>query len=170
MLYLLFYLVGIAAAVLSPLSSIKEALVVLEPITLTALVASLLVPFAGFARTEKWQKFALQYAIVPLFGVYTVIMWHTHGIVGLLLLACVSLVHAGYWMSPIHSRQYRLEQFKLGFAGRMPAIAEFVAVLNSQGRSDQADAIVSEFLKGKIADGAQFIKVLCELNLENGDL
>src|SRR3989344_253809 len=97
--YIVFFVLGLVAAIFTPVNSIQQSLAVLEPITLTALVASLLVPFAGFARNERWQKFCLQYALVPLFGVYTVIMWHTHGIVGLLLLACVSLVHAGYWMS-----------------------------------------------------------------------
>lgn len=73
--YLLFYGLGVITGPLSPVGAAKEALAVLEPIILTALFASLLVPFAGFSRTEKWQKFTLQYALIPLFGMYTVVLW-----------------------------------------------------------------------------------------------
>jgi hypothetical protein len=144
---MLFYVVGIFVAILSPLDSIK-ALAVLEPITLTALVASLLVPFAGFARTEKWQKFALQYAIVPLFGVYTVVLWHTLGMIGLLLLACPTLVHAGYWMSSIHSRAYRMELFRM-LPDKPVATVQKVARLCAEGRSEEADKIIREILSQK---------------------
>ena len=52
--YLVFYIFGIIAALISPLRVIEEGLSVLGPITLTALFASLLVPFAAFSQKEKW--------------------------------------------------------------------------------------------------------------------
>lgn len=142
MWYLLFYVIGVIAGILSPVDSMKESLAVLEPITLTALFASLLVPFAGFARNERWQKFVLQYGLIPLFGMYTVVLWQKSSIVGLVLLVCASGVHAAYWMSSIHSRNYRLEQFRLGFAQDMPQTARIVALLNARGLSHLADGLI----------------------------
>jgi hypothetical protein len=152
MWYLLFYLIGLGIGVATPLESIRQSLTLLEPITLTALVASLLVPFAGFASNERWQKFTLQYALVPLFGIYTAVLWRSSSVVGLVLLVCAASVHAGYWMSGIHSRAYRLEQFKFAFARRLTEISRLVAMLNGQGRSEEADAIVSCILKNKPVD------------------
>lgn len=145
--YIMFYVLGFIVALFSPVASVQEALVVIEPITLTALVASLLVPFAGFASNERWQKFVLQFAIVPLFGVYTVVLWRESSLVGIVLLVCASSVHAGYWMSGIHSRQYRLEQFCLEFSASMPQTTKLIAFLNGSGKSEQADAIVTEILR-----------------------
>jgi hypothetical protein len=156
--YLLFYVLGIAAAILSPYNSIKESLEILAPITLTALFASLLVPFAGFAKNERWYKFVLQYALIPLFGMYTVVLWQKSSVVGIVLLVCASGVHAAYWMSSIHSRNYRLEQFRLGFAHRMPATAQIIAMLNGQGRSHQADILVSCVLNGEGLPGWGLIR------------
>lgn len=146
MFYVLFYVLGVLVAVLTPVESIRTSLAVLEPITLTALVASLLVPFAGFAQNERWQKFCLQYALVPLFGMYTVLLWEQSSFTGMVLLFCATSVHAGYWTSGIHSRNYRLEQFRLGFAPSLPAMAKMIAMLNGQGKSAQADEIVSQIL------------------------
>ncbi|MDP9248931.1 MAG: hypothetical protein M3M85_00235 [bacterium] len=158
--YAFFYVLGIAAAVLSPSSSIKESLEILGPVTLTALFASLLVPFAGFAKNERWQKFVLQYALIPLFGMYTVVLWEKSSIMGMFLLFCASGVHAGYWMSGIHSRAYRLEQFRLGFAPNMPVTARLIAMLNGQGRSNESDMIVSSILNGKQINWAEIVQIL----------
>ncbi len=166
--YVLFYLLGLTAAVLSPIGSVKDALIVLEPVTLTALVASLLVPFAGFASTERWQKFVLKYAIVPLFGVYTVILWDSSSLVGIFLLLCATSVHIGYWKSSIHSRQYRLEQFRNGFASSMPFTIQLVSMLNGQGRSHDADKIVSANLNYKQIDFQWLSGIL--LDIGNSDL
>ncbi len=104
MLYLLFYAIGMVVATVSSPESTKESLTVLGPVILTALIASFLVPFAGFGSNEGWQKLALQYGLVPVFGVYTIVLFRTGGLIGLVLLVCASIVHAGYWMSSIHSR------------------------------------------------------------------
>ena len=148
MYYTLFYSLGIVIALLSSPDSVKEGLVVLGPITLTALVASFLVPFAGFARNERWQKFALQYAIVPLFGIYTVVLWHTGGVVGLLLLACASIVHAGYWMSSIHSRAYRMELFRM-LPDKPESIVREVTSLCASGHPEKADEIIRTMLTNR---------------------
>ena len=150
--YALFYVVGVVAGVLSPTQSMLTALNVLEPITLTALVASLLVPFAGFGSNERWQKFCLQYAIVPLFGIYTIVLWRTYMVVGLMLLVCASIVHAAYWMSSIHSREYRLRQFQLGFADYMPHKARLIAALNAVGRPEEADQIIKLIFQNSLAE------------------
>lgn len=165
MFYLLFYVVGIVVAMLSSPDSTKTALEIISPITLTALFASLLVPFAGFDRnTEKWQKFALKYGLVPLFGVYTVVLWQKFSVSGMLLLVAASGVHWGYWQSSIHSRAYRLEQFRLGFAARMPGFAQLIAMLNGQGRSSEADEIVTRILSGKELDQEKIKNILREFD------
>ena len=157
--YILFYLFGIAAALISPLNIIEEGLAVLGPITLTALFASLLVPFAAFSEKEKWQKFCMQYVLTSLFGMYTVVLKEKGAATGFILFACAAVVHIAYWMSSIHSRQYRLEQFKLGFAPEMPATARLVAKLNGQGRSNCADDIIKGLLCGKPLGGTELANV-----------
>ena len=148
MWYLIFYAIGLMAGVVSPAEQMAKSLAILEPITLTALVASLLVPFAGFAASERWQRFALQYAIIPLFGMYSVVLWRESSVVGLILLVSATAVHAGYWTSGIHSRGYRLEQFKLGFADHWPDHARIIAILNAEGRSEAADDVVKSVISG----------------------
>src|SRR3989338_9464556 len=137
--YILFYLFGIAAALISPLNIIEEGLAVLGPITLTALFASLLVPFAAFSEKEKWQKFCMQYVLTALFGMYTVVLREKGAATGFILFACAASVHVSYWMSSIHSRRYRLEQFRLGFEHEMRVTARLVAMLNGQGKSHERD-------------------------------
>lgn len=174
--YALFYFVGIVAGILSPVDSMKESLAVLEPITLTALIASLLVPFAGFAGNEKWQKFVLQYGLIPLFGMYTVVLWQKSSVVGMALLVFASGVHVAYWMSGIHSRNYRLEQFRIGFARDMPHTVRLIATLNGNGQSHLADVLVKAvlansgvdfvifrpFLNGKIGDASRAFVAISE--------
>jgi len=147
--YLLFFILGITVAVMSPLNATKETLLLIEAVTLSALIASFLVPFAAFAKNEQWQQFALQYAAVPLFGVWTVIAWKNSSTIGLFVLICASAVHFGFWMSGIHSRAYRFDQFKLGFARDMPTTSRVIAMLNGQRRSHESDRIVSAILAGR---------------------
>ena len=150
--YLVFYIFGIIAALISPLRVIEEGLSVLGPITLTALFASLLVPFAAFSQKEKWQKFCMQYVLTSLFGMYTVVLKEKGAATGFILFACAAVVHIAYWMSSIHSRQYRLEQFRLGFANEMPATARLIAMLNGLGRSEQSDTIICHLIRGTLMD------------------
>jgi hypothetical protein len=150
--YLAWYLAGVAIGVASPKPQLIESLSILGPITLTALFASLLVPFAGLSANERVQKFALQFAIVPLFGLYTVLLWHTAAIGGIALFVSAAGVHVSYWTTSFHSRQYRLEQCKLGFS-HLPALAMLVARLNGSGLSHIADqAIAIPLLAGKPID------------------
>ena len=149
--YLVWYIVGIGVAVASPKPALIESLGILGPITLTALFASLLVPFAGLSASERVQKFALQFAIVPLFGLYTVILWHTAAIGGIALFIMAAGVHVSYWTTSYHSRQYRLSQFQL-IAVKMPNMTLLIAILNSNACSHQADSIIQNLLKGKVPD------------------
>lgn len=149
MWYALFYLVGLLSAYFSPQGEIERILTLIEPITITALVASLLVPFAGFAKTERWQKWAVQYGMVPIFGVYTVHVWQTASILGFVMLATATIVHAGYWLSSLHSRTYRLKMFELGFAREMPITARLIARLNGAGNAHVADTLIQAILQGK---------------------
>ncbi|KKU22066.1 MAG: hypothetical protein UX31_C0007G0052 [Candidatus Nomurabacteria bacterium GW2011_GWA1_46_11] len=146
MWYLLFYAIGIAIGLISPRNSMEDSLIAIGPITITAFVASLLVPFAAFASTERWQKFALQYAPIPLIGVCSVVVWITSGPAGVLVLAWATVVHAAYWTSGIHSRAYRLDQFRIGFAPDMPHTARLVAMLNGNGQAHLADVLVKALL------------------------
>ena len=54
--YIGLYAIGIVASVISPIEQIEKTIGLIAPITLTALIASLLVPFAGFSDPEKAQK------------------------------------------------------------------------------------------------------------------
>ncbi len=153
--YLIFYVLGIAIGVVSDKGALIESLNILGPITLTALFASLLVPFAGLSAEEKVQKFALQFAIVPLFGLYTVLLWHSSAIGGLALFVMAAGVHVSYWTTSYHSRQYRLSQFQL-VANTIPNLTQLIAVLNANGSSHQADAIIQALLKGERPEFEKF--------------
>ena len=147
--YVALYVVGLVVAAKSPAQDMERILVLVSPIAITALVASLLVPFAAFAKTEWLQKWLIQYSIVPLFGAYTVLAWHMGSLVGVVILAGASAVHGGYWLASLHSRMYRVEQFKLGFANELPATAQLIARLNGTGNSHLADAIIRAILEGE---------------------
>lgn len=149
--YLVWYLVGIVVAALSPKPALIESLNILGPITLTALFASLLVPFAGLSANEKVQKWALQFAIVPLFGLYTVILWYTAAIGGIALFLMAAGVHVSYWTTSFHSREYRLNQFRL-VCSEAPNLTRLIAVLNANGRSHEADALVQAYMRGECPD------------------
>lgn len=147
--YIALYVVGVIAAILSPQKAVEEILTFVQPIALTALVASLLVPFAAFSKTEWWQKWLVQYAIIPLFGMYTVLVWRMGTVVGVVILLGAAAVHVGYWMSSLHSRGYRLKMFEFGFARDMPATSRLIARLNGTGNSHIADEIVQAILRGE---------------------
>ncbi len=144
--YVLLYLLGVVIGVVSPAESMKDSLSTLGAITLTALVASLLVPFAGFSQNERLQRFVMQYGIVPLFGLYSVLLYRGSSVAGVILFICAASVHFSYWTSGMHSRAYRLEQFRLGFASDMPKMARVIAVLNGQGLSNVADIAIKALL------------------------
>ena len=152
--YLLLYALGITVAYLSPTERMIEALNILGPITLTALFASLLVPFAGLSANEKVQKFCLQYAIVPLFGLYTVLLWHKANVGGIVLFFSAAGVHVSYWTTGYHSRQYRLEQFRtLASAASLRYLPVLVSLLNGRNLSHVADgAIIAPILQSREID------------------
>lgn len=158
--YLAWYIVGVIVAVISPKKELIESLNILGPITLTALFASLLVPFAGLSANERVQKFALQFAIVPLFGLYTVILWHIAAFGGIVLFVMAAGVHVSYWTTSFHSRNYRLDQCKLAFS-HLQSLAILVARLNGSGLSHVADEdIVSPLLQGRTIDLTRTTRLL----------
>jgi hypothetical protein len=155
--YSLFYGLGALTGYYSAPDSMTQSLNILAPVTLTALVASLLVPFAGFSSDEWKQKFIMQYGIVPLFGMYTVALLRTstawnHRLIGLLLFVCASSVHFAYWTSGLHSRAYRFKQFAFGFGQQLPKTRQLIASLNGRGFSQIADAIIRAILEGRDVD------------------
>ena len=91
---------------------------------------------------------------MPLFGLYTVLLWHTSAIGGIALFVMAAGVHVSYWTTSYHSRQYRLSQFQLIAIG-MPRTTELIAILNANSCSHQADAIIQDLLKGKVPDFSQ---------------
>ena len=147
--YIGLYAIVIVASVISPIEQIEKTIGLIAPITLTALIASLLVPFAGFSDPEKAQKWAVQYGIVPLFGCYTVLAWHYASFIGFLLLAGATAVHLGYWTSSMHSRSYRLKMFDLAFGRTMPGLSQLVALLHIVGKAHIADKIVTSLIKSR---------------------
>ena len=166
MWYFLMYLLGIVLSLLTPEDTIQNTLVVIEPLITVALVATLLVPFAGFSREERWQKWCLQYCALPLFGVYTVNLGRTFSFAGLALLVSIMLVHAAYWMSSLHSRAYRFHQFETGFAEEMPHTARLIARLNGTGNNSTADRVIIALLQGTSLNEWNFPITLSPKQLE----
>lgn len=161
LIYVMLYLAALGFGVVVPIFSVNNSVidsVAASAATITALFASLLVPFAAFAESEKWNKKVLLYAPVILLGFYMGTFLHNHNYVVCVELALATSIHAAYWLSSIHSRAYRLEQFKLGFTKDLPDIAKTIAILDGIGSSDLADDIVqkiltagSKDLQGKLA-------------------
>ncbi len=145
--YVVLYLIGIVAAILSPRQDVEYILTLVQPIALTALIASLLVPFAAFSKSEKWQRWCVQFSIVPLFGMYTVLAFDRGSVIGIVMLTGASAVHLGYWQSGLHSRAYRLKMYQLGFAQKTPETCRLLARLNGTGNSHLTDAIVKSILE-----------------------
>ena len=142
MLYLVFLTIGV---VLGFAPTAEKALIALEPISITALVASLLVPFAAFDRVkERWQKFFIQYSMVPLFGAYGTVLWLEYGMVGLIFTIMATATHFAYWLSSLHSRAYRAEAFRMTHSPE--ATVREVAKLFAEGRTEEADQIIRRVL------------------------
>jgi len=151
--YIVTYILGILAAMGSSLKEVEDILQIVSPIALTALVASLIVPFAAFSRTEGVQKWLVQYAIVPLFGMYTVLVWEKGSLVGICILVAAATVHLGYWTSSCHSRMYRLDQYKFGgYNVTLPNTTRVIAHLNGSGNSHISDEIVKAVLGNQRLD------------------
>ena len=159
----MFYVIGIIGALLSPITVIAEGLSIGGPITLTALFASLLVPFAAFAKNENWQKFCMQYVLTSLFGMYTVVLFEKSAATGFILFVCAASIHVAYWMSSIHSRQYRLDQFKLGFENEMRATAQLIAMLNGRGYSHEADEVITSLINNTPLEEVRLRSIFAKL-------
>lgn len=140
--YLLMFVVGLTASLPYPPEQIHGALEVVGVLMLVALFASLLVPFAAFSYPERGYKWVLQNAPLAAFGAYAMEVIKEPTAVKVVLMLAAMSMHLSYWSSGIHSRAYRLEQFKLGFAAEFPATTKLIAYLNATGRSDLADELV----------------------------
>jgi hypothetical protein len=79
-------------------------------------------------------------------------MWRSASIAGFVLLIVASAPHFASWMASVHSRNYLLEQFRLGFAADMRHTSRLVAGLNASGQSDLADILVQSVLKNERVD------------------
>ncbi|MEK7540478.1 MAG: hypothetical protein AAB558_04495 [Patescibacteria group bacterium] len=140
--YLPFFLLGLAASLPCNPQQIHGALEVVGVLMLVALLASLLVPFAAFSYPERGNKWILQNAPLAAFGAYAVEVIKEPSLIKAVLMLAAMGMHLSYWGSGIHSRAYRLVQFKLGFAADLPATCKLVAFFNATGRSDLADQLV----------------------------
>lgn len=151
-LFVYLWLVGAGVFVgIGPWEAVQmnHALTTLAPIALTALVASLLLPFAAFAESERWQRLAVTYGMVPIFGIYATSFVREHSMIGVILLALISAVHFGYWNCAVQSRAYRLRQFELGFSRDMPKTTALIAVLNLRGHQDLANQVIMTVVQCK---------------------
>lgn len=140
--YLMLFAVGLAASLPYNPAQIHGALEVVGVLMLVALFASLLVPFAAFAYPERGNKWILQNAPLAAFGAYAMEVVKEPTLIKIVLMLAAMGMHLSYWGSGIHSRAYRLEQYKLGFATDFPATTKLIAFLNATGRSELADELV----------------------------
>lgn len=144
--YLPLLVVGTLASLPYTPAQIHGALEVVGVLMLVALFASLLVPFAAFSHPERGYKWVLQNAPLAAFGAYATEVVKEPTLIKMVLMLAAMGMHISYWSSGIHSRAYRLEQFKLGFAAEMPETSKLIACLNGTGRSELADVLVQGIL------------------------
>ncbi len=146
--YVAMVILGFAITHGSSLQDMEFILVDVGPITITAFVASLAVSFAMFARTEWLQRWMVQYAIVPMFGVFLAMAWQRHSMAGVFVIVASGATHFGFWTSSCQSRVYRLEQYSFGgFNTLLPYTTRVIARLNGVGEAQVADLIVKAILR-----------------------
>ncbi|MCB9799097.1 hypothetical protein H6758_05245 [Candidatus Nomurabacteria bacterium] len=139
---------------------VHSALDAVGVLMLVALFASLLVPFAAFSKREKLNMFFLQYAPLTAFGGYAVLVYHTPTMPHILFMLAAMGMHLGYWMSGIHSRAYRLEQWKLaGYDTRYRHCSRCIAHLNATGRSDLADELLVLAMSRQVPAGSLLVEL-----------
>lgn len=144
--YLPMFVVGVLASLPYSIGEIQASLETVGVLMLAALFASLLLAFAGLSREEATNKWILQNAPLAAFGAYTMQVAKQPTMVAAVLLLCAMAMHISYWNSSFHSRQYRLEQYRLGFASEMPATSRLIACLNGTGCSELGDILVQGVL------------------------
>lgn len=147
--YILFFIIGALSALPYNADQIHGAFEVVGVLMLVALFASLLVPFAAFSYPERHYKWLLQNAPLAAFGAYTMEVVKEPTLVKVVLVLAAMSMHISYWMSGIHSRAYRFEQFRTGFGTHMPKTLQYLTTLNAVGRSDVADIFIQSFFAGQ---------------------
>ena len=145
MWYVLWFLVGCLASIPYSSEQINSALNSVWVLMLVALFASLLVPFAAFSRRERFNRLFLMYAPLIAFGAYGMMVYRDPTIIhGILMVASMGM-HLSYWTSGIHSRAYRMEQWRTaGFDRSHPNCSRIIAYFNATGRSEMADELVQK--------------------------
>lgn len=153
--YALVYLVAIIGGKLLPIVVAPQAVLdsnAVTAVTITALFASLLVPFAAFASKEGWNRQVLKYGPVVLLGFLLGVSLKSDGTaLHSVQLVLATLIHAAYWLSSVQSRAYRLEQFRIGFSSLIHT-AQLIAMLNGQQCSHESDKVITALLAGKRPD------------------
>lgn len=143
---LAFLVVGIATSLTCSPAELNQALETNNPLIMVALVASLLIAFAGFSRPESTNKYVLQNAPFIAFGVYMVAAFYDFTLPSVALALGSMGMHVAFWNSGIHSRAFRSREFHGGFAKDMPKTARLIAVLSGTGCSELSDEIVQSIL------------------------
>ena len=152
------YLLGCLVASQLSVEAMSRASLLLTAITVTALVVSFKHPFASLAQSEWWQKPILEQMPSVLFGIVTPLIWHEAGVAGMVILIVSGSIHFASWKNSSDSRGYRLNEFREGLAGTMPATNRLISLLNGRGLSDEADEIIQAILRGTAPD---FSKLSC---------
>ena len=147
--YILLFIIGMLSSMPYNAEQIHGALEVVGVLMLVALFASLLVPFAAFSYPERHYKWTLQNAPLAAFGAYAMEVVKEPTLIKVVLVLAAMSMHISYWMSGIHSRAYRFEQFRTGFDAQMPKTLEYLTTLNAVGRSDVADVFIQSFFAGQ---------------------
>ena len=145
MWYLVWFLIGAMVSLPHSSGEINSALDSVWVLMLVALFASLLVPFSAFSGREKFNRVFLVYAPLVAFGAYGMLVYREPTFVHIMLMIAAMGMHLAYWTSGIHSRGYRMEQWKVGgFPETHPACTRLIAFFNATGRSEVADELLTQ--------------------------
>ena len=149
--YISCVVIGLLISSLSGEGSTTEYLLLMSALTITAYVASLLVPFAGFSVNEAWQKWCVQFAPVPLIGMMAAaiggIGTPAEQLAGYFALLMATATHFGYWMSGLHSRNYRFNRFINAYSATHPTLCQWLVHIGNTGQHENADNIIRTFEK-----------------------
>jgi len=117
--------------------------------TITALLASLLVKFSAYAKSEGWQKWVVLYLPMTLLGFLMGVALRAGDIMSCVQLGISTLIHAAFWLASCESRADRKEKFFRGPGRLMESFKDVFFLLEMRGFGDVADDIIKVFGSGR---------------------
>lgn len=117
-------------------------------VTITALLASLLVKFAAFDRAERWNQWVVLYVPIMLLAFLMGVAIKDKDTLSCIQLGIGSLIHVAFWLSSCESDSLRLSEFRASNGAGMPHTNDLLFSLFLNEHRGAASNIVKSLGKG----------------------